>query len=158
MDLRKKRDNKAEVFTSAMNDIMFFLMLFFIIVSTLLNPNVIKMDLPSAKNTQAIHKKEILLSVNKDLQYFINNKQVSYDQLKPVLIQETTGNKEIYVILRCDKELAVQNLVNVLEIGNERAHFEAAFAQLEVVWLETSAGEDQVLLLTREALANAPGI
>ena len=42
--------------------------------------------------------------------------------------------------------------VLVLEIGNERAHFEAAFPQLEVVWLETSAGDDQVLLLTREAL------
>jgi ribosomal protein L3 glutamine methyltransferase len=40
----------------------------------------------------------------------------------------------------------------VLEIGNERAHFEAAFPQLAAVWLETSAGEDQVLLLTREAL------
>lgn len=42
--------------------------------------------------------------------------------------------------------------VLVLEIGNEREHFEAAFPQLEVVWLATSAGEDQVLLLTREAL------
>jgi ribosomal protein L3 glutamine methyltransferase len=43
--------------------------------------------------------------------------------------------------------------VLVLEIGNERAHFEAAFPQLPAVWLETSAGDDQVLLLTREALA-----
>jgi ribosomal protein L3 glutamine methyltransferase len=42
--------------------------------------------------------------------------------------------------------------VLVLEIGNERAHFEAAFPRLEAVWLETSAGADQVLLLTREAL------
>ncbi|HVZ43684.1 MAG TPA: 50S ribosomal protein L3 N(5)-glutamine methyltransferase [Ramlibacter sp.] len=42
--------------------------------------------------------------------------------------------------------------VLVLEIGNERGHFEAAFPQLQVVWLETSAGEDQVLLLTKEAL------
>jgi ribosomal protein L3 glutamine methyltransferase len=43
--------------------------------------------------------------------------------------------------------------VLVLEIGNERAHFEAAFPRLAAVWLETSAGDDQVLLLTREALA-----
>ncbi len=40
----------------------------------------------------------------------------------------------------------------MLEVGNERDHFEAAFPQLEVVWLETSAGEDQVLLVTRDAL------
>jgi ribosomal protein L3 glutamine methyltransferase len=45
----------------------------------------------------------------------------------------------------------------VLEIGHERAHFEAAFAQLEVIWLETSAGEDQVLLVTREALLAGQG-
>jgi ribosomal protein L3 glutamine methyltransferase len=43
--------------------------------------------------------------------------------------------------------------VLVLEIGNEREHFEAAFPRLEVVWLETSAGEDQVLLVTREQLS-----
>jgi ribosomal protein L3 glutamine methyltransferase len=42
--------------------------------------------------------------------------------------------------------------VLVLEVGNERDHFEAAFPQLEVVWLETSAGDDQVLVATREAL------
>ena len=44
--------------------------------------------------------------------------------------------------------------VLVLEIGNERTYFEAAFPRLEVVWLETSAGEDQVLLVTREALSS----
>nr|WP_145548522.1 50S ribosomal protein L3 N(5)-glutamine methyltransferase [Variovorax boronicumulans] len=44
--------------------------------------------------------------------------------------------------------------VLVLEIGNERAHFEAAFPQLEVVWLDTSAGSDQVLLVTAEALGS----
>ena len=43
--------------------------------------------------------------------------------------------------------------VLVLEIGHERAHFEAAFPALDVVWLPTSAGDDQVLLLTRETLA-----
>ena len=46
--------------------------------------------------------------------------------------------------------------VLVLEIGNERAHFEAAFPGLEAIWLETSAGEDQVLLVTRESLASVP--
>jgi ribosomal protein L3 glutamine methyltransferase len=42
--------------------------------------------------------------------------------------------------------------VLVLEIGNERVHFERAFPKLQVVWLETSAGHDQVLATTREAL------
>ncbi len=114
----KNTKNKAEIFTSAMNDIMFFLMLFFIIVSTLLNPNVIKMDLPSAKNTQAIHKKEILLSVNKDLQYFVNNKQIPFENLQAVLAAEVSKDSEAFIVLRCDNSLSVQQLVNVLEIGN----------------------------------------
>ena len=46
-----------------------------------------------------------------------------------------------------------EDAVIILEIGNEGAHFEAAFPQLPVFWLETSAGEDQVLLVTRQALA-----
>ncbi len=46
--------------------------------------------------------------------------------------------------------------VLVLEIGNEREHFEAAFPQLEAIWLETSAGDDQVLLLTLESLLALP--
>jgi ribosomal protein L3 glutamine methyltransferase len=50
-----------------------------------------------------------------------------------------------------------EQAVLVLEIGNEREHFEAAFPNLEAVWLETSAGEDQVLLLTRQALVQAGG-
>jgi len=45
-----------------------------------------------------------------------------------------------------------EQAVLVLEIGNERPHFDAAFPRLEAVWLETSAGEDQVLLLTRDAI------
>jgi len=49
-----------------------------------------------------------------------------------------------------------ENAVLVLEIGNERAHFEAAFAELPVFWLDTSAGEDQVLLVTRQALSRFP--
>ena len=56
-------------------------------------------------------------------------------------------------ILRDAPEHMTPNAVLVLEIGNERAHFEHAFRRLEVAWLDTSAGADQVLLATRKALA-----
>jgi ribosomal protein L3 glutamine methyltransferase len=63
------------------------------------------------------------------------------------------GMDFIRTLLRDAPGRLAEGGVLVLEIGNERAHFEAAFPQLEAVWLETSAGEDQVLLLTRETLA-----
>ena len=50
-----------------------------------------------------------------------------------------------------------EHAVLVLEIGHERTHFEAAFPQLNPVWLDTSAGGDQVLLLTRAELVRLPG-
>ena len=63
------------------------------------------------------------------------------------------GMDFVRALLRDAPARMSQDAVLVLEIGNERAHFEAAFPRLEAVWLETSAGEDQVLLLTREAIA-----
>lgn len=62
------------------------------------------------------------------------------------------GMDFIRQLLRDAPQHMSEKAVLVLEIGNEQAHFEAAFPKLEAVWLETSAGEDQVLLLTREAL------
>lgn len=62
------------------------------------------------------------------------------------------GMDFIRTLLREAPQHMNEGAVLVLEIGNEREHFEAAFPKLEAIWLETSAGEDQVLLLTREAL------
>jgi ribosomal protein L3 glutamine methyltransferase len=64
----------------------------------------------------------------------------------------TDGMDFIRQLLRDAPTALTEQGVLVIEIGNEREHFEAAFPHLEVVWLETSAGEDQVLLLTREAM------
>jgi ribosomal protein L3 glutamine methyltransferase len=62
------------------------------------------------------------------------------------------GMDFIRALLRDAPARMSERAVLVLEIGNERENFEAAFPRLEVVWLETSAGEDQVLLVTRESL------
>ena len=59
-------------------------------------------------------------------------------------------------LLRDAPARMTEQAILVLEIGNERAHFEAAFPNLEVIWLATSAGEDQVLLMSREALLTLP--
>jgi ribosomal protein L3 glutamine methyltransferase len=63
------------------------------------------------------------------------------------------GMDFIRTLLRDAPALMTPTAVLVLEIGHERGHFEAAFPTLDVVWLPTSAGDDQVLLVTREALA-----
>jgi ribosomal protein L3 glutamine methyltransferase len=62
------------------------------------------------------------------------------------------GMDFIHGLIRDAPQYMSESAVLVLEIGNEQAHFEAAFPQLETIWLETSTSEDQVLLLTRKAL------
>jgi ribosomal protein L3 glutamine methyltransferase len=64
----------------------------------------------------------------------------------------TDGMDFVRTLLADAPALMAPDAVLVLEIGNERGHFEAAFPALEVVWMSTSAGDDQVLLVTREAL------
>ncbi|MEY4652363.1 MAG: hypothetical protein RI884_944 [Pseudomonadota bacterium] len=70
----------------------------------------------------------------------------------------TDGMDFIRPLLREAPSRMTEHAVLVLEIGNERAHFEAAFPHLEAVWLDTSAGDDPVLLLTREALVRGRNI
>ena len=116
IDLRKKKDYTAEVFTSAMNDIMFFLMLFFIIISTLLNPSMIKVSLPNSRNSQTLQKKEINLTMTIDKNYFVNSTQVPFEELEAQLKKELSKSPDAFIMLRFDASLPIQDLVNVLSV------------------------------------------
>lgn len=134
MNLRRRAREEAEVESSSMNDIMFFLMLFFLIASTLANPNVIKIMLPKAKTTSTIQTKPLILTVKFDerdetkssIQYFIDNEKT------PLPIQEVEARlvaardnffdpenpeNRMNVVLRLDRNLTVQQMVDVMEIG-----------------------------------------
>jgi biopolymer transport protein ExbD len=117
MNIRRKRHFKAEVSTSSLNDIMFFLLLFFLIVSSLANPNVIKLLLPNSKSAQNLNKQQITISITKDKNYFIDNRQISFNEIEPILKSRISSLQEPTVILRLESTLTVQDLVDVLEIG-----------------------------------------
>lgn len=110
-----------EVFSGSFSDIMFFLMLFFLITSTMITPGVIKLMLPNVDKAQSVNKtpKEIAVSITKDLKYYVNNKEVSFNQILPELEAMKKPNVEPFAIVRCDKSVAVQSLVDVLQIGNK---------------------------------------
>ena len=117
MNIKRKKHFKPEVSTSSLNDIMFFLLLFFLIVSTLSNPNVIRLLLPSSKAAQTLSKQQITISVTKDKRYFIDNQQISFAEIEPLIKTKILTIKEPTVILRLENSLTVQDLVDVLEIG-----------------------------------------
>nr|WP_295926140.1 biopolymer transporter ExbD [uncultured Dyadobacter sp.] len=117
MKIRRKSRFAPEVFTHSLNDIMFFLLLFFLIISTMSNPNVIKLMLPKASATQQMYKKQITLSVDDKKAYFIDKEPIPFDRLEAELQNIFANVEERTVVLRVDKNLAVQDLVDVLEIG-----------------------------------------
>ncbi|MBI4944887.1 MAG: biopolymer transporter ExbD [Bacteroidetes bacterium] len=117
MKISRRHREGAEVSTDSLSDIMFFLLIFFLILSTLVNPSVIKINLPSSKANQQIDTKPIALVVTKDMQYYLNNKLVDAMNLENELVVAMSQMKEPTVILKVDNSLTVQDLVNVMQIG-----------------------------------------
>lgn len=117
MNLRRRNSESAEVSTESLNDIMFFLLLFFLIISTLVNPSVIKLNLANSKNSQTIEVKSITIQITKDLEYYIDNRPISFGNLESEIMNAVKNMADPTVILRLDKELTIQDLVDVMQIG-----------------------------------------
>ena len=100
MNFRRRNRLVGEVYTASLNDIMFFLLLFFLITSTLATPNVLKLLLPSAKSSSQSVKHPLTISVTADLQYAINNTPVPADQLEAAIEQAIKGQPDPTALLR----------------------------------------------------------
>jgi biopolymer transport protein ExbD len=118
MKLKRRNKVNAEFSMAALTDIIFLLLIFFIINSEM--PNALKLLLPSASGkTEA--RQPISLSVSEDLRYMINNREVTFGEIPGVLAEEI-GQKnaeESTVVLKIDKRVPLENVVEVLEIGNQ---------------------------------------
>lgn len=119
MKIKRRHRFEAEVATSSLNDIMFFLLLFFLIVATVANPNVIKILLPKASSAQALSKKQVSLTVTGSKQYFLDKQEVPFGELKTRLAEAVKGIPDPTVVLRVEHSLNVQDLVDVMQIGSD---------------------------------------
>ncbi len=117
MAIKRNKRFKAEIATSSLSDIMFFLLLFFLILSTLANPNVIKMMLPKAASNEKTNKQHLTISVTEDKRFFINKTEVPYEELEQTLLAELGGNTDQSVVIRIPFNSQIQELVDVLQIG-----------------------------------------
>ena len=119
MNLRRRQRPHAEVHASAMNDIMFFLMLFFLIASTVTNPNVVKLLLPKSSSGQSVSKRTVNISITKDVQYYIEKQPISLEELQPRLQGYQKQVQELTVILRAEQTVDIQDVVKVMDIANK---------------------------------------
>jgi biopolymer transport protein ExbD len=117
MKVGRRRHFEAEVFSASMNDIMFFLMLFFLIISTLANPNVIKVLLPQANSTDTYSKQDVTLTITADKLYYLDKNLVPFEELEQAMVTATAGSEDKIIVLRADATLTIQDLVDVLQMG-----------------------------------------
>jgi biopolymer transport protein ExbD len=120
MQIRKKLRGETEVFTEALNDILFILLMFFLIVSTLANPNVIKLSQPkSTGDTKA--KQNVVVSIDANRQFYVGTTPVSQDSLKvmlqPVIDKEKTEIPTI--VINADKTVDIDAVVGVMRVAKE---------------------------------------
>lgn len=119
MNLRRRSRAQADMHNSALNDILFILLLFFLIVSTLANPNVIKLSVPKGtSNTKA--KQTVVVSINQNKQFYVGRTPVSFDRLKEVLAPALANETlEPTIVINAEKSVPVEEIVNVMEIARE---------------------------------------
>jgi biopolymer transport protein ExbD len=117
MNIRKRFKSQPEVHTGALNDILFILLLFFLIVSTLANPNVIKVSNPKAKSDTK-SKQTVVITVDKDQNIFLAQKKLTLLELEPEL--------KAYLAKETDKPSVVIN-------GDSTAHLGTAIRVMQII-------------------------
>ncbi len=119
MNLRKRQRGNVEVHTSALNDIMFFLLLFFLLASAVANPNVVKLFLPRSSSGQSIPQKTINVSITKELEYYVEKKQVSAEDLYQSIEVYQRASPDLTIILYADRTIAIENVIELTDIANK---------------------------------------
>jgi biopolymer transport protein ExbD len=119
LNLRNKHRDEGEVHTGPLNDILFILLLFFLIVSTLANPNVIKLSQPKSKSDTR-SKQTVVVSIDANQQFYVGTTKVSLAELKahlqPFLAKETDQPS---IVINADKSVPVEDVVSVMRVARE---------------------------------------
>ena len=121
MQLRKKFRGEAEVFTDALNDILFILLMFFLIVSTLSNPNVRKASLPKAKsNTRS--KQTVVVTIDATNHFYVGSQPIEPIMMDSTLSQiirsKRTSGEEVSIVINADRSATIESFAAVLRAAD----------------------------------------
>ena len=117
MNLKSKHKVSAAFNMSSMTDVIFLLLIFFMLTSTFVTPSGLPVNLPTSKSSKIILQK-VSVTITKGKKFYVNDKKVTANKLEMVLRNELT-NKEGVVVLHCDKDVPVEDLVFVAGIATK---------------------------------------
>lgn len=121
MALKRRNQRRVEFNSSSMSDLVFLLLIFFMLTSTLVAPNAIKLLLPQS-SSRTMAKQTVTVYINENNDYFIGERQVTDSQLKSEILVElnkTNSASDGTVVVRSDKSVPVQYVVNVIDAVND---------------------------------------
>ena len=118
MAIRSKNRVSTNFNMSSMTDIVFLLLVFFIIASTLISPNALEVLLPKATSNPTPQPQTVNVSITEDLKYFVNKDEVSKEEVENYLLAQVEGEKEPGIILRAEKSVPIENVVIIMDIAN----------------------------------------
>lgn len=117
MNIRGRNKVSPEFNMSSMTDIVFLLLIFFMLTSTMVTTNALDLVLPKAKG-KTDSNKNISVSINKDLQFFIDKDKVQEADLEARLLALFSNKEDKALILRAEEGVPIEKAVNVLDIAN----------------------------------------
>ena len=117
MNLKGRNKITPEFSMASMTDIVFLLLIFFMLASTLVTTNAIDILLPKASG-KTENKKSIAVSIKKDLTYYIDQKRVGESVLESELLALLSSEEKPTIVLRAEKSVPVENVVMVMDIAN----------------------------------------
>ena len=116
MALKSRNKVSPNFNMSSMTDIVFLLLIFFMLTSTLVSPNALKLLLPNSK-AKTLEKQTISISINKELDFYINENQVIESNLENELKTILAVQEEPAIILHADKTVDIEHVVKVMDIA-----------------------------------------
>jgi biopolymer transport protein ExbD len=117
MNFRGRNKVTPEFNMSSMTDIVFLLLIFFMIASTLVSTNAIDILLPKASG-KTENKKSVAVSIKKDLTYYIDQKRVGESVLENELLSALSSQENPTIVLRAEETVPVMHVVKVMDIAN----------------------------------------
>jgi biopolymer transport protein ExbD len=119
MNLRRRQKAASEVYSHSLNDIMFFLLLFFLITSTMATPSVLKLLLPNSKTGIQSVKHPVVIAVTADMQFVVDQNIIPREGVEAAVAAAVAGQVDPTALLKVDKSVPWQEVVFLLDIGNK---------------------------------------
>ena len=121
MNLRSRNKVSADFSMSSMTDIVFLLLVFFMLTSPTITPEALDLILPKAKG-KSTNVQSISVSITKDLQFYVDTERVSSSSLEGVLKTRLAGEETPTIILRAEQGVPIEKAVNVMDIANRNKY------------------------------------